>query len=40
MISIIETKNRVMTPTIEHPQDHDLRCETVTICNTCKRKLL
>ena len=40
MILIVETNNRVTTPTVVHAQDCDRCCETVTICNTCKRKLL
>ena len=36
MIPIVESSNRVTIPTVVHVQDREHRCETVTICNTCK----
>jgi len=34
------TNNQVMTPIVVQAKNHDRRCETVAICNTCKTKLL
>jgi len=40
VIPIVETDNRVTTPIVVQAQDRDRRYKTVTICNTCKKKLL
>ena len=40
IISIVAKNNQVTTITVVHDQDRDRHCRIMTICNTCKRKLL